>query len=207
MFHVAGLDYGIKVYAATRPSGLKAYLVCNTLLSVNNSGKVLLFLGKNLDNQVLMVFSYTNPRKNKMTLQQIESGLRPQFIWESSGIWKTSKEHEGSRQIGMAVFVGIATLHHFTPTEICQYLFISQEQYDLLWSKYRQQIKQACSQTFEPLKNPFNGFTHAKSKKAIEWETFKQLRKKKIFTKSTLVQSFLVHQYGAGKICFKTIQD
>jgi len=121
-----------------------------------------------------------------MTLALLETALRPQFTWApGDDIWKNPRDFnmEDAPQMGLTVFIGLATLHGFTPEEICSYLKILPSKFGRLLAKFQRHVRASIMSDFSSL---------------LEKELAYSCR---LMVKTKLVQSSLVisHQVPAIK--------
>lgn len=81
-----------------------------------------------------------------MTLEQIEKCIRPQFIWDRSGLklLQTDETMEGSKDIGRVIFVGLTDMYGISRNDVQDYLDMSYDVYRNCLSKFRDSYKAAC---------------------------------------------------------------
>lgn len=125
-----------------------------------------------------------------MTLRELEFALRPQFLWDPENDWKNPKENqkgfvlEGATNLGIMVFIGLATLHDFKPEHIRTRLNLSTAKYDALLHRYKTHLKEAIASNY-----------------ILSIEDERRLSTT-VYTKTKLVQSCLQLKYGAPRINF-----
>ena len=75
-----------------------------------------------------------------MTLEEIEKCMRPQFIWDRSGLklMQTDEAMEGSKEVGRLIFVGISDMYGMSRKDVQDYLDMSYDAYRNTLTKFRE---------------------------------------------------------------------
>lgn len=68
-------------------------------------------------------------------LEQLEEVMRPQFVWDRTGLklFQTSEVIEGSKDLARMIFVGIADMYGFDASDVQVYL-------DMQYPSYRHKL-------------------------------------------------------------------
>ena len=78
-----------------------------------------------------------------MTLEQIEKCVRPQFIWDRSGLklLQTDETMEGSKDVGRVIFVGLTDMYGISRNDVQDYLDMSYDVYRNCLTRFRESYK------------------------------------------------------------------
>jgi hypothetical protein len=73
-------------------------------------------------------------------LKEIEQVMKPNFIWNRSGLkpLQVNEEYEGNKELARTIFVGIADMYGFKSDDICDYLDCGYDSYRHKLSQFRE---------------------------------------------------------------------
>ncbi len=80
-----------------------------------------------------------------MTLEQIESAMRPQFIWDKEGLkpLQTCEVMEGSKDVARMIFCGIADMFGMDRKDVQLHLDMSHEMHRGAVTRFREHLRES----------------------------------------------------------------
>lgn len=84
-------------------------------------------------------------------LKHLEEAMKAQFIWDKSGLKRlqVNEEWEGAKDLARMIFVGIADMHGFDPSQVMEYLDMEYESHRHKLTQFKGYYKDAMRRSKE----------------------------------------------------------
>lgn len=97
-------------------------------------------------------------------LDQLEKAMRPNFIWDRTGLkpLQTNEEYEGAKDIARMVFVGLAEMYGFDQVDVMNYLDMEYDSHrnkvQAFRSNYRESMRRVKNESIFLIEDPVKRF-------------------------------------------------